>query len=249
MSESNLNKAIKSVFESEKSFCKFLSANDTGAIGAHQVGILVSKSAVSILFDQSLENETILKKTVEIRWQNDQVTESCFTYYKSKNELRITRFGRGFPYLKPDQTGALFVFTRQDRESYSGFFFETEEEIEEFLNTFNLGPTETNCLIDVKQSLPESREKVEIQNFISDLTVEFPLSREMSEAARMIRDRVHGQADYILSDPDKTIIEWTNTEYSLFRALEYARYGTPAVLLPLSTIYLILTVVHIPHYS
>ena len=70
MPENNLNEAVKSVFESEKAFCKFLSANDTGATGAHQVGILVSKSAVSILFDQSLEGETILKRVVEIKWQN-----------------------------------------------------------------------------------------------------------------------------------------------------------------------------------
>lgn len=225
MPENNLNRAVKSVFESEKAFCKFLSANDTGATGAHQVGILVSKSAVSILFDQSLDGEIILKRTVEIRWQNGLTTQSCFTYYKSKNELRITRFGRNFPYLNPDQTGALFVFTRQDRETYSGFFLETEEEIEEFLNTFNLGPTETNCLIDVRRSLPESREKIEIQNFIGNLTVEFPLSREMSAAARMIRDRVYGRTDYVLSDPDQAVIEWTSTEYALFRALEHSRYG------------------------
>lgn len=225
MPENNLNRAVKSVFESEKAFCKFLSANDTGATGAHQVGILVSKSAVSILFDQSLDSEIILKRTVEIRWQNGLTTQSCFTYYKSKNELRITRFGRNFPYLNPDQTGALFVFARQDRETYSGFFLETEEEIEEFLNTFNLGPTETNCLIDVRRSLPESREKIEIQNFIGNLTVEFPLSREMSAAARMIRDRVYGRTDYVLSDPDQAVIEWTSTEYALFRALEHSRYG------------------------
>ena len=81
-----LNKAVKSVFESEKAFCKFLSANDTGATGAHQVGILVSKSAVSILFDQSLKEESILKRTVEIKWQNGLTTQSCFTYYKSKND-------------------------------------------------------------------------------------------------------------------------------------------------------------------
>lgn len=220
-----MNKAVKSVFESEKAFCKFLSANDTGATRAHQMGILVSKSSACILFDQSLKEENILKRTVEIKWQNGLTTQSCFTYYKSKNELRITRFGRNFPYPNPDQTGALFVLTRQSRENYSSFFLEKEEEIEEFLNTFNLAPTETNSLIDVKQSLPGSREKAEIQNFIDNLTVEFPLSREMSEAARRIYDHVYGQTDYVLSDPDKAVIEWTNTEYLLFRALEYARYG------------------------
>lgn len=85
--------AITSVLNSEKSFCKFLSANDTGATGAHQSGILISKTAMEMLFSrEQLEQEGIPKRTVKIKWQNDFETESCFTYYASKNELRITRF-------------------------------------------------------------------------------------------------------------------------------------------------------------
>lgn len=38
--------AVQSVLNSEMGFCKFLSANDTGATGGHQSGILISKSAV-----------------------------------------------------------------------------------------------------------------------------------------------------------------------------------------------------------
>ena len=106
--------AIKSVLNSEKGFCKFLSANDTGATGGHQSGILISKSAVEMMFSrQELAQTGIPKRMIKIRWQDDFKTESCFTYYESKNELRITRFGRGFPFLKPEQTGALFVFTKQ----------------------------------------------------------------------------------------------------------------------------------------
>ena len=44
--------AITSVLNSEKSFCKFLSANDTGATGAHQSGILISKTAMEMLFSR-----------------------------------------------------------------------------------------------------------------------------------------------------------------------------------------------------
>ena len=84
--------AITSVLNSEKSFCKFLSANDTGATGAHQSGILISKTAMEMLFSrEQLEQEGIPKRTVKIKWQNDFETESCFTYYASKNELRITK--------------------------------------------------------------------------------------------------------------------------------------------------------------
>ena len=94
--------AINSVLNSETGFCKFLSANDTGATGGHQSGILISKSAVRMLFTiQELEQAGIPKRTVKIKWQDDFETESSFTYYESKNELRNTRFGRGFHFLKP----------------------------------------------------------------------------------------------------------------------------------------------------
>lgn len=129
--------AIESVLNSKKGFCKFLSANDAGATGGHQAGILISKSAAEMMFSrQELEQDGIPKKTVKIRWQDDFETESSFTYYESKNELRITRFGRGFPFLKPERTGALFVFTQQTNTDYCGYFLETDEEIEEFLDTF-----------------------------------------------------------------------------------------------------------------
>ena len=60
------NQAISSVLNSEQAFCKFLSANDTGATGGHQSGILISKSAVLMLFSlQELEQKGIIKRTVK----------------------------------------------------------------------------------------------------------------------------------------------------------------------------------------
>lgn len=218
--------AINSVLNSEKGFCKFLSANDTGATGGHQSGILISKSAVEMMFSrQELEREGIPKRTVKIRWQDNFETESCFTYYESKNELRITRFGRGFPFLKPEQTGALFVFTQQTSFDYCGYFLDTDEEIEEFFDTFGISPTETNSLIDTGKISSETREKLAIQEFISGLDVDFPASDVMSAAARTIEEKAYDHVRYILTNPDDKIISWTNMEYTLFRALEYARYG------------------------
>lgn len=218
--------AIQSALNSTSTFCKFLSANDTGATGGHQSGILVSKSALKMMFTrQQLEGEGIPKKTVKIKWQDDFITESSFTFYKSKNELRITRFGRGFPFLKPDQTGTLFVFSQQSEHDYSGFFLETEDEIEEFLNAFGISPTETNSLIDIGKIQPKTQERIAIQEFINGLSEEFPSSEKMSEAARSIQNAVYDHAEYICTDPDTKIIDWTNMEYTLFRALEYERYG------------------------
>lgn len=226
MTTGHTGQAIKSVLNSEKGFCKFLSANDTGATGGHQSGILISKSAVEMMFSrQELGQAGIPKRTIKIRWQDDFETESCFTYYESKNELRITRFGRGFPFLKPEQTGALFVFTKQTHTDYSGYFLETDDEIEEFLDTFGISPTETNSLIDVQRVSAETQEKLFIQEFINGLDVDFPASDVMSAAARTIEEKVYDHMEYIRLNPDKKIISWTNMEYTLFRALEYARYG------------------------
>lgn len=225
MTDGYANQAIQSVLNSRQAYCKFLSANDSGATGGHQSGILISKSAKDMMFTQKLENENILKRTVEIQWQNDICTQSSFTYYSSKNELRITKFGRNFPFLNPDQTGALFVFTRQDDDMYSGFFLETEEDIEQFLGAFGISSTETNRLIDTGSILPETQEKIAIQEFIDGLTVDFPLSDVMSAAARDIQNRVYNHLEFIRTNPDRKIIEWTNTEYALFRAVEHARYG------------------------
>lgn len=218
--------AITSVLNSEKSFCKFLSANDTGATGAHQSGILISKTAMEMLFsEEQLDQDGIPKRTVKIKWQDDFETESCFTYYKSKKELRITKFGRGFPFLNINQTGSLFVFTKQEEEHYSGYFLDTEEEIEEFLNAFGISPTETNSLINSENIRAETKEQIAIWEFIKNLEVDFPTSEEMSATARRIQNRAYNHIGYIQTNPDKKIIDWTNMEYSLFRALEYERYG------------------------
>lgn len=225
MTEGYANQAIQSVLNSQQAYCKFLSANDSGATGGHQSGILISKSAKDMMFTQALGNENILKRTVEIQWQNDLRTESSFTYYSSKNELRITKFGRSFPFLNPEQTGALFVFNRQSADQYSAFFLETEDDIEQFLSAFGIGPTETNHMIDTSAVLPETQERIAIQEFIDTLTVDFPLSDVMSAAARDIQNRVYNHLEYIRTNPDRKIIEWTNTEYALFRAIEHARYG------------------------
>lgn len=225
MMESYAIQAIQSVLNSQQAYCKFLSANDAGATGAHQAGILVSKSACEMMFTQDLAQESILKRTVEINWQNDYQTESAFTYYRSKNELRITKFGRNFPFLRPEQTGALFVLTKQADQHYSAYLLDTEDEIDQFLSAFGIAPTETNRLIDSSRIVPETQEQIAIQEFIAALNVDFPLSDEMSAAARIIQNKVYNHLEYIQTNPDRKIIDWTNMEYALFRALEHARYG------------------------
>ncbi len=219
--------AIQSVISSEKSFCKFLTANDTGFTGGHQAGIYISKPSIPILFDEPGHKGENKDKWVNIRWHDGYNTKSRFIYYGqgTRNEYRITNFGKGFAYLQPEYTGALFVFTRSDLENYNGFVLNSEDEINQFLEAFGLSPADTNKMIDTKAISPEVHEDAEIDKFIKGLSIDFPSSEEMSKAARDIQNTVYNHKEYIVKNPDKKLIDWTETEYRLFRALEYARYG------------------------
>lgn len=219
--------AIQAVLGSEKAYCKFLSANDTGLTGGHQAGIYISKPSLSILFDQPGQKGTNKERWVKVKWQDEFETSTRFIYYGqgTRNEYRITNFGRGFPFLRPHYTGALFVFVKCAEEFYSAYFLNAEEDINEFLEAFAISPTETNRLIDAGRVTEETREQNAIREFIEGLSVEFPASENMSEAARCIQNRVYDHEEFIRTNPDRKIIEWTKMEYALFRAIEHSRYG------------------------
>lgn len=220
-----MNNAVRAVLKGEMSYCKFLSANDSGETGGHQSGILISKSALRIMFSDSVPGEHIAKREVNITWQGDFHTQSCFTWYSSKNELRITRLGRNFPYLRPDMTGALFVLVKNDSDYYSAYMLETEDEINSFLDAFALTPADTNRLINSGNINPELYEDIAIRDFISGLRVDFPDSSVMSASARSISTKVYDHQERVITDPDSKLLEWKRVEYKLFRALEAASYG------------------------
>ena len=222
-----VSKSIQAVMDGKLTFCKFLSANDTGQTGGHQAGIYISKPAVPILFTSPGEKGENKEKWVKVKWQEDFETDTRFIYYGkgTRNEYRITNFGKGFPFLKPEYTGALFILIKESPDDYKGFILNTEDEINEFLNAFGLTPAETNRLIELSRTDATQRENKAIDEFISSLNVEFPTSDIMSSAARMISYSALGNKASAIINPDKALIDWTDEEYKLFRALEQARYG------------------------
>ena len=223
-------KAVNASLSGMSSFCKFLTANDTGKTGGHQSGYLISKSASEMIFpSQMLLKSQILKKYIRIQWQDDFITNSCFTWYGSKNELRITRFGKDFPFYHPVFTGALFVLVKLNEEEYKAYILNTDDDINQFLDTFGLTPAETNRPIDFTKTDQELREKAEIDNFIKTLCTDFPTSEEMSAEARriikitLVKPRMVADKPF---DPDKMLLDWTEEEYVLFQAIERYRYGS-----------------------
>ena len=219
--------AIQAVNNGQLSYCKFLSANDTGETGTHQAGIYIAKNAVSILFDAPGTKCENKDRHVKIRWQDDFVTDSRFIYYGvgTRDEYRITRFGRGFPFLRTEHTGDLFVFVKNDNEDYSGYVLETEDEINTFLDAFALSPTDADKIIQKEDLRLDSRIELAFEDFIHSLVVDFPLSAEMASVARRIFHEIYDHEENVVLNPDNEIISWIDMEYRLFRKLELNRYG------------------------
>ena len=210
MSDDLVVKARYAVLNGKASFCKFLSANDSGETGGHQSGILISSKVREMFFDdQDLCREKVPKKYGKIKWQDDYISSCTFTWYESKHELRITGFGRGASPLSPDFTGALFVLIQDSAEDYQGFILNTDDDIQDFLDSFGLTPAETNRKIELKKVPTATNEMDEINSYIKALDVEFPSSYYMSAAARTIQEKVFGNMHKAVTDPDSILLSWT----------------------------------------
>lgn len=60
---------------------------------------------------------------VTIKWQNNFETNSRFIYYGvgTRNEYRLTRFGKGFPFLSDDNVGDLLIICNNSHIYYEAF--------------------------------------------------------------------------------------------------------------------------------
>lgn len=225
--ESNVDEAVNLVQSGCPAFFKFIAANETGDTGGHQCGFYIPREFA----EMALGGPCVKRKNKEVRvkiiWNSDKATESRLVYYGkgTRNESRITQFGRGFEYLRSEYTGALVVFVRTAMTSYRAFVFNSEEEIDEFLGTLGLGPADANRLIRLDGKSPGVREEQAFAEFIGSLCVDFPASDVMSAAARKIENGIYDHEEYIRLRPDNKLISWSEIEYRLFRAIENDRYG------------------------
>lgn len=221
--------AIESVNKSKTSFCKFISANDAGKTGGHQEGFYIPKNSIPLIFDVPGIRGQNKERFVTIKWQNDFTTNSRFIYYGqgTRNEYRLTRFGKGFPFLSDNNVGDLFILSHIGEDYYEGYVLQSDEDIEEFLAVFNMSPNETNRLIE-KQNIVTAEDNLLIcfERYISHLKVDFPPTIELATRARDCYISSFGiKPLQIISNPDIELLNWLNSEYQLFKAIENKCYG------------------------
>jgi len=227
MMDSCVTTAIELVQAGNPAFFKFIAANETGDTGGHQCGFYIPKEFAELAFGSPVVKGTNKDTFAKISWNDDKVTHSRFVYYGvgTRNESRITQFGKGFEYLRSEYTGALVLFVQTSKDAYRAFVFNSEEETNEFLGALGLGPTDANKVIHLARTKPEDQETLAFASFIQSLDVEFPSSEAMAAAARKIEEEIYDHADHITTSPDTKLLSWADVEYRLFRAIENDRYG------------------------
>lgn len=222
-----MDSAIAKVQNAKHAFCRFITANDTGKNGSHQAGFYIPKCAAPLLFDTPGVKGENKDKYVEVKWQNDFITDSRFVYYGqgTRNEYRITRFGKNFPFFEEDNVGDLLIITQHSKTFYYGFVLQSDQDIDDFFAYFNLSSDMTNQLIDTTQAdTPEKQLKAGIKELVGRYT-DFPETRQMAEFAREIYNKAHNITDTkICKYPDEQLLKWIDTEYRLFRCFEEKVY-------------------------
>lgn len=237
--EEILNKAIKSVQQSEVSFSKYITANDTGATGAHQAGFHVHKNSWSLFFNTPGEKGSNKDKFITIRWQDTFETQSRFIYYGqgTRNEYRLTRFGKGFPFLTDENIGDLLVLTKKDEENYEGFILSSDEDIDDFLAAINISSTDVNGIIP-KQFQENAENKLLrcFDLFLRALKIDFPPTVELALTARNCYIGSYGLTEKIIkANPDVELLNWIDAEFQLFKFIENNRY-TERIKTPFQTV-------------
>lgn len=224
-----LSLAIQTCTESLIAFSKFITANDTGTTGGHQAGFHIHKHSWELFFDTPGEKGKNKDIFIKIKWQDDFKTDSRFIYYGvgTRNEYRLTRFGRGFPFLEDDNVGDLLVIAKKEDKYYEAFVLSSDEDIEEFFNAFGISSTETNGILPKTTELTaEEKLLLLFKEFIQSLTVDFPPTIELATGAREIFFEAFGlKPGIVLEKPDVEILNWIRTEFDLFKAIENDRYG------------------------
>lgn len=220
-----LTNAIKAAEEFGRFYCKFISANDVDLTGAHQVGIYIAKPAWNIFFEEKGVKGENKDKWVKIHVHGFYPFDSRVIYYGkgTRNEYRITRFWSNSPFNKAEQVGNLIIFIPIDSANFQVHILETEEDIEEFIGSFSLSLIDNNAVYNDGRILDiEISEKLESKVKKAAATFDhFPDTLRLADIAREIHKLVYKKKHF---SPDRIILEWVKTEYSVFREIERELY-------------------------
>jgi len=213
--------AIQTALQTGNALLKFISANDVGLTGSHQCGYYLPKSAWEMFTPQRPEKGVNYDHRVTVSWQDGEITDSIVKWYgKRKSEYRLTRFGRGFPFLAHDAVGDLFVLIPEAPTEFTAFVLDLEEDIEEVQSALGVEVIDTfGIYIEGSERLETFEDCVErhFRDFSAKVD-DFPAGEILS--ATTYDTLASCKSDFRACPADDVLMDCVEAEYRLFRLVE-----------------------------
>lgn len=218
--------AEKAIIEAQqygKAILKYISANDAGLTGSHQAGFYLPKSAWKLYSPHAPIKGRKDKSNVRITWQADQTTDSVVTWYgeKTRDEYRLTCFGKGFPYLDDDTVGDLLVLIPQDLNNFLAYIIDLPDDIDDIQVALGVEVIGTWAVFDVEQKEPELSEEdcidKQFRKFATDLAAFPPMSQFPEKTREALLACVR---DFGKKAADDRLLSLMQAESRLFRLVE-----------------------------
>lgn len=214
--------AIEKALAHGNALLKFISANDVGLTGGHQYGFYLPDEIFPTFTPNPPEKGVKSKHWIRILWQGDYETESVITWYgeKTRSEYRLTRFGRGFPYLSHDMVGDLLVLTRVGESDFVAFILDYDEDIQEIQAALGVEVSETLVMYQAGVFEIESEGECIDRLFrkFAERLKDFPQGDVFSAKAREALKTCIKEFDRLPFDD--SLIRSMEAEYQLFRLAE-----------------------------
>jgi type II restriction enzyme len=155
-------------------------------------------------------------------WPWGRPTASCVKWYGkgTREEYRLTRFGRDFPYRTSDSVGDLLVLVPRSETSFSAFVLSEDEDFDEIQAQLGVEivPFWGAYIAGAEVALTDS-ERIDhaLRAFAASVS-EFPPTVTIAKATQLIlAANVDGFDDLA---PDVALLKLLETEYSLFKLVE-----------------------------
>lgn len=215
-------RAIEDALQYKKAILKVISANDVGATGGHQSGYYLPKEVWHLFTPQRPEKGVNHHHPVDVIWQDGNTTNSNVVWYGkgTRNEYRLTRFGRKFPYLEDDNVGGLLVLIPKTLSEFFGYVLDYDDDIEEIQAALgvelirNWVAYEEGIAIQETEDVCLNRKFREFVATVQELPPGVVFSTATKEA---LIDCVHG---FLGFTPDEQLIHFVNQEYTLYKMAE-----------------------------
>jgi len=219
--------AEKAIIEAQqygRAIIKVISANDAGLTGSHQGGFYLPKPAWKLYAPFGPVKGRTDKSQVKIVWQGSTFeTNSVVTWYgaKTRDEYRLTCFGRGFPFLDEDTVGNLLVLIPQDMDNFLAYVIDLPDDIEELLTSLGVEALGGWAIYDAEAVAADLSEEDcidrQFRQYAAALS-EFPTFSAFSEKTR--EALLACGRSFAKKAADDQLLTLMQSEFKLFKLVE-----------------------------